>query len=522
MGKGSAMSVGSTIFVLLPLLIGSFLIVYPNHVVAAQEGEYVYEVSGSPTVARITGYSGGGGAITIPATLGGYPVVAIENEAFAYQASLITVTVPEGISSIGDRAFAYCSNLVSVTIPQSASWIFDTPFTGCSSLNAINVEGGNVNYASVDGALYNAALTVLIECPEGKEGELKVPESVSLIREQAFEGCSLTSVILDSNVTEIWNAAFQDCTSLISVNIPGGITSIGENMFRSCTSLTSITIPDSVTSIGYAAFSSCSSLISINIPDSIDSIGDYAFSDCTSLTNVTIPEGVTTIGEGAFRICTSLTAIDVNANNPHYASIDGVLFNKAVTTLIQCPGGKEGVYMIPNGVTSIGDDAFTLCTSLTSVTIPDSVTSIGSNAFSDCTSLASVTIGSNVTSIGSAAFYSCTSLTSVTIPGNVTSIGDAAFQSCSSLTSIIFQGPVAPTNVGLIWIDGTDHGIRGHANSTSNFPAPGSYFNGLKMGDTLDGVKPNDMLPLIIGAVAAIALVLVATLIILRKRKGRM
>lgn len=522
MGKGSVMSVESTIFVLLLLLIGSFLIVYPNNVVAAQDGDYVYEVSGSPAVAHITGYSGGGGAITIPTTLGGYPVVAIEDESFAHQTSLITVTIPDGISSIGDRAFVYCTNLVSVTIPQSASWIFDTPFTGCPSLTAINVEGGNANYASVDGVLYNAALTVLIECPGGKEGELIVPESVSLIREQAFEGCSLTSVILGSNVTEIWNAAFQDCSSLTSVNIPGGIISIEDELFRSCTSLTSITIPDSVTSIGYASFCSCYGLTSLDISESIATIGDYAFSDCTSLTNVTIPEGVTTIGDGAFRICTSLTAIDVNVNNPNYASVDGVLFNKAVTTLIQCPGGKEGAFIIPNGVTFIGGDAFNLCTSLTSVTIPDSVTSIDSNAFSDCTSLASVTIGNNVTSIGSTAFYYCTSLTSVTIPGSVTSIGDAAFQSCSSLKSIIFQGPVAPTNVGLIWIDGTDHGIRGHANSTSNFPAPGSYFNGLRMGDTLDGVKPNEMLPLIIGAVAAIALVLVATLIFLRKRKGKM
>ena len=114
---------------------------------------------------------------------------------------------------------------------------------------------------------------------------------------------------------------------------------------------------------------------------------------CSSLTSITLPEGVTSIGDDAFKGCTSLAVIDVLAGNPNYASEAEVLFNKDKTTLIQCPGGKSGAYVIPPSVTSIGNSAFQSCHSLTGITIPDSVTSIGDYAFKDCTSLTDVTIG---------------------------------------------------------------------------------------------------------------------------------
>ena len=225
------------------------------------------------------------------------------------------------------------------------------------------------------------------------------------------------------------------------------VTSIGENAFRNCYALASITIPNSVTSIGESAFASCRSLTSVTIGESVTSIGEGAFSYCYSLTSVTIPNSVTSIGGEAFSGCSSLTSINVNANNANYCSIDGVLFSKDKTTLIQFPiGNTRSEYIIPNSVTSIGDYAFYECSSLTSITIPESVTSIGENAFRNCYALASITIPNSVTSIGESAFYGCSSLTSVTIGNSVTSIGWYAFYGCSSLTSVTIGESV--TSIG--------------------------------------------------------------------------
>ena len=195
-------------------------------------------------------------------------------------------------------------------------------------------------------------------------------------------------------------------------------------------------------------YSKRSSVKTVVIGDSVTRIGDCAFEDCTSLTSVTIGNSVTSIGYHAFWHCHSLTSITVKEGNPNYSSDEyGVLFNKDKTLLIQYPiGNTRTSYTIPDSVTSIGEDAFYRCTSLTSVTIPDSVTSIGEDAFYRCTSLTSVTIGNSVTSIGNGAFYDCDSLTSVTIGNSVTSIGDKAFYYCAGLTSVTI--PDSVTSIG--------------------------------------------------------------------------
>jgi hypothetical protein len=169
---------------------------------------------------------------------------------------------------------------------------------------------------------------------------------------------------------------------------------------------------------------------------------------CTNLTSVTIPGSVTSIGNKAFADCTSLAAIEVDAANPAYSSLDGVVFNKSQTTLIRCPSGKAGAYTIPNSVSTIEEWAFRDCESLTGVTIGNGVTAIGERAFSGCSSLMRVTIGNNVTSIGREAFSYCSSLTSVTIPDSVTTIGERAFHQCARLVSVTLGNNVMNVEPG--------------------------------------------------------------------------
>ena len=207
----------------------------------------------------------------------------------------------------------------------------------------------------------------------------------------------------------------------------------------------SLRLSEGMSSIGDNAFVGCDSLTSVTIPEGVTSIGDWAFLWCDSLSSVTIPSSVSSIGDGAFR-CSALSDIQVSSENPNYSSLNGVLYDKAQTLLLQYPAGKMDVsFAIPEGVTSIGDGAFYGCDSLTSVTIPEGVSSIGDGAFYDCDSLTSVTIPSSVSSIGDGAFAYCDSLTSVTIPESVTEIGNHAFYNCGSLVIHGSAGSYAET-----------------------------------------------------------------------------
>lgn len=247
-------------------------------------------------------------------------------------------------------------------------------------------------------------------------------------------------------VTTIGNSAFQQNTKLISVTIPESVTAIGDGAFYNCTSLMGINIPNSVINIGNNAFDGCYKLMSVLIGNSVTNIGNNAFTGCSYLSNITIPESVTNIGIGAFGGCPRLTSITVDERNIAYCSMDGILYNKSKTNLIIYPISKIGsLLIIPDGVTSISNCAFSNCKNLNSVIIPDSVTSIGSYAFS-CTNLNSVTIPDGVTRIESSTFSGCTGLSSINIPKSVTSIGGDAFVFCSNLNSVNI--PDGVTSIG--------------------------------------------------------------------------
>ena len=340
---------------------------------------------------------------------------------------------------------------------------------------------------------------------------IEIPAGVTKIGMRAFSGCSgLKNIEIPASVTEIDYGAFKNCTGFTSIEIPAGVTKIGGYILSGCTSLRSITvssqntaynsngncnaiietktntliqgcrntvIPASVTGIGYCAFNKCTGLTSIEIPSGVTSIGDNAFSYCSDLTSIKIPAGVTSIGSEAFSDCSGLTSIIVSPENKTYNSNGGcnAIIETKTNTLIQ--GCRNTV--IPAGVTSIEDRAFSGCSSLTNINIPASVTKIGDWVFQDCTGLRSITVSpenktynsngncnaiiktqtntliqgcrntvipTGVTGIGSDAFENCRGLTSIEIPEGVTWIGYGAFSFCSDLTSI--KIPASVTSIG--------------------------------------------------------------------------
>ena len=339
-------------------------------------------------------------SITIPES-----VTSIETHAFSYCSSLTSITLPDGVTVIGLAAFSGCSSLTSITIPEGVTSIVGAAFDDCSSLTSITIPEG-VTYIGSN---------PFTRCVNLKEfnGKFASTDGRCLIVDgvlNSFAPAGLTEYTIPESVSVIGNCAFEGCSSLTTITISESVTSIGEYAFRGCSSLTSITIPESVSVIGKSAFDNCSSLTDIAIPDSVTSIGDGAFNGCSSLTSVTIPDSVTSIRYNVFANCTSLTSIT-----------------------------------IPDSVTWILGSAFHGCTSLTSITIPDSVPWIDWGTFYGCSSLTSIVSPDSVTAIGGMAFRNCDSLTSVTIPDSVTSIGMGAFDSCSSLKSVYCK-PTTPPN----------------------------------------------------------------------------
>ena len=297
-------------------------------------------------------------------------------------------------------------------------------------------------------------------------GEVAIPATVThggvtyrvtSIGGSAFRRCSgLTSIILREGVTSIGNYAFYYCTSLTSITLPEGVTSIGNDAFNDCTSLTSVIIPSSVTSIGSYAFADCTSLTSITLPEGVTSIGSSAFMRCTGLASITIPSSVTSIGDWAFEKCLFLRSNFINNSKCSNATnwdarfyteeeeVDGMIIRDNVLVAAR---GNLTIANIPEGVTSIGNEAFYGCSGLASITLPEGVTSIGSYAFYNCSGLTGITIPEGVTSIGGGAFACCSGLTSITLPEGVTSIEGSAFAECTSLTSITL--PKGVTSIGI-------------------------------------------------------------------------
>lgn len=295
-------------------------------------------------------------------------------------------------------------------------------------------------------------------------------ESVTVtgLEEGNVQRLVIPSTIDSFKVTKIADGAFQSRSEISHVEIPSSVTQIGAHAFSGDSGIRSVVVPtvaylandfrDAYENIVHAelasgstyvndkTFSYCQSLETIVLPDTVKSIYGYAFYNCISLQSLNIPAGVSSIGHHAFGGCSNLVCVTVAMENEWFKAENGLLLSKDGRTLICCLGGVVNAVM-PDGVTSVAEGAFSGPNRLESITWSDSVVEIGPNAFERCSVLKSLEIPEHVTVVPRYAFESCSQLEHVVFRGDVSVIDDGAFESCVSLSDMLFPASVKTIGV---------------------------------------------------------------------------
>ena len=264
--------------------------------------------------------------------------------------------------------------------------------------NTYNINADIVNiYSERDFEIKGGVLVKY----NGVSVNVTIPDSVKMIRSEAFAQSAIESVSIPDSVEELPASAFQGCKYLKSVRMPDGVKAIPHHCFSGCAALSSISLPEGLREIGESAFNGCAALPSIRLPEGLRKIGGFAFNDCAALSSINLPEGLDEIGENAFEDCAALKQIK-----------------------------------LPQGLSQIAKGTFSGCLSLTEIHIPDSVKSIREGAFSTCRSLKTITGAEYLETIGEYAFHHCDSLESFRVSESVQSIGLNAFRQCVGLKTI--------------------------------------------------------------------------------------
>lgn len=334
-------------------------------------------------------------------------VVTIGKAAIYQNETLKSIVIPSTVETIGDYAFDLCVDLESVDtsgatslvsighsafvataissfyIPATVTSLGTGIFVECYGLPAVDVDPANTKYVDVEGVVYDIDMKTVIQYPSAKVSALyEIPDTV----------------------TSIAKAAFATASKIGAVTIPNTVTVIPDAAFQKCLALKSIKIPDTVTSIGVFAFSDCQGIESIDFSDTtvLRSIGEGAFLDNIKLKTVEIPVCVTHIGERAFAACSVLESITIDSSNPNYTTVDGILYDKKMETLMQFPGGCNMTsFTVPSTVKTVDVNAFSNLKNLTELVFPDSVTTISdatttTPSYSE-SKLTKITIGNGLT-----------------------------------------------------------------------------------------------------------------------------
>ena len=362
-----------------------------------------------PSTAVSTSISG---AITIPETLGGYPV-----------------------ECIGYNAFYGCANLTSVKIPNRVWGFGDRAFKGCKGL------ADSDGFVIVNGNLYDYF---------GENKNVIIPDGVHCIRKEAFADCSfIVDITVPNSVKSISQNAFAGCDMIRKATLPAWKCGINFS------NITNLIISEGSENIGSGAFSNCDALQSVVIPSTVTNIGAFAFKNCSSLVKVTIPSSVVSVGNSAFEGCNKSLYDEKTILGVRI--VDGwiIYSDKSVhgdldlsgtrgiccSVFEDCIGIKS--VMIGNRVVNIDDYTFKGCSGLECVTIPNSVSKIGRDAFFRCASLTNVYCGAELIEEG--AFEECSNLVNITFSDRLKNIGPFALGSCLRLSQLTI--PSSVTNI---------------------------------------------------------------------------
>ena len=443
-------------------------------------------------------------------------VTYIGDSAFYHCNNLSNIELPDSITKIEANAFNGCSKLTITKLPDNLQEIGDYAFSGCTQikemeipakvekigigslgdLKAINVVEENNYFSSEDGVLFNKDKTILIRYPELKiDEEYSIPEGVISISDNAFENCTyLNTVNIPSTIESIGAKAFYGCQSIQKIDIPRNVTSIGENLFSN-TSTKIICYSNSEahtyavnnnypytfidTVFDYELDENDNAIITgfnqnslsvenVLIPEAIDGhsvvgIKENAFEYDEIIKTVTISKNIQNIADSAFYNCKNLESFNVVDDNNYYSSIDGILFNKNKTKLLEYIANRQDTtYTIPNGVEEIAENAFKDAKNLITINIPNSVNKINSYSFSGCSKLEKINVSEDnstylsedgvvfnkakteivkypsakkgneyivadsVSKILTDSFEACTNLKKITIPSTVENMEDSA------------------------------------------------------------------------------------------------
>ena len=348
-------------------------------------GDYRYTVENDEVT--ITQYTGNDAEVTIPGSIKGMPVVAIDNSAFHHCDNMRSVTIPDSVVRIGSLAFSECYALEHVTLGRGIREIAFSPFAFCDKMIYNKYKNGY--YV---GNEENPYLALVSMASEDVETVTIHPDTV-VVCGSAMRGCSsLRELVFPDGVVSIGSFTLSYCSSLETLYIPESVESIGHMAFERCDSLLNIVVSDKsphFKSVDGSLFShdgtrlikyaAAQVVSSYSIPNGVLIIEDYAFENAKQLTEVVLSDSVEEIGHSAFIHCENLRNIQLG-----------------------------------NSLKTIGGQAFGFCSSLTAITIPDSVEELSYNVFSYCDNLKSVVIGSGVIQLGEEIFVDCDALSEVT------------------------------------------------------------------------------------------------------------